>query len=103
MPDWFYAVRLSGSEEIARAFPRYVAEFLVQLVCEEHLRPNFHEGNREASACEVAMKACKSQYGSDWAQGIRYTKASRGDLPVNLGDADFSAPCGCRVWVRIGF
>jgi len=98
MPDWFYAIRLAGTEELARLSPTNVDKWLVQLICENHAC--FHEFGREASARAVAMSAAKHSYGSEATADIGHAEANRytGDIPTNLGEATFPAPCGCRAW-----
>ena len=42
MADWFYIVGLSQNEEIARRDPGRIHRFLIELICKEHLNPNFY-------------------------------------------------------------
>jgi hypothetical protein len=50
MADWFYVVGLSQNEEIARRDPGHVHRFLIELICKEHLNPNFNESRRRRNS-----------------------------------------------------
>src|SRR5258707_14228019 len=54
MADYLYMVDLSANEETA-SNPKYVDRLLVQLMCDEHKRISLPGGDREASACELAV------------------------------------------------
>ena len=93
MADWFYTVQLARTKDLARLAAEHL---LVQLVCENHLNARFQESDRETSACEIAGDYTRRHYGADIAAIIGYRKASRygGDIPMNLGEASFTSPCG---------
>jgi hypothetical protein len=99
MPDLFYTVDVSRNEQLARN-PNYVDKFLVEL-CEEHGGVNTRDSDREGSATAIAIKALEDRYTPETVSEIvGYTFASRytGSIPTNLGQARFTAPCGCRAW-----
>jgi hypothetical protein len=99
MADWFYSVRVARDEDLVQWG---ASNLLVQLVCENHLNANFHETDREASACEIAVKALENRYGSEAISVIGYKEVSRysGNFPMNLStETCFTAPCGCRAWI----
>jgi len=99
MADWFYCVDLSRDEDSARE-RRYVEKFLVELVCEDHSNERHNESYRETSASEIAMNAFENRYGSQAEEDIGYKRANRyrGVVPTNLGEASFTASCGCLAW-----
>jgi hypothetical protein len=57
-------------------------------------------GSRKAAACKIAEDALKSRYGSEGIADVNYKEVSRytGNIPMNLGNANFTASCRCRVW-----
>ncbi len=99
MADWFYCVDLSRDEDSARE-RRYVEKFLVELVCDDHSNDRHNESYRETSASDIAMNAFENRYGSQAAEDIGYKRANRyrGAVPTNLGEASFTASCGCLAW-----
>jgi hypothetical protein len=99
MADWFYCVDLSRDEDSARE-RRYVEKFLIELICEDHSNGRHYESYRETSACDIAMNAFENRYGSQTAEDIGYKRANRyrGIVPTNLGEASFTASCGCLAW-----
>ena len=99
MADWFYCVDLSRDEDSARE-RRYVEKFLVELICEDHSNERHYESYRETSACDIAMEAFENRYGSQAEEDIGYKRANRyrGIVPANLGEASFTASCGCLAW-----
>lgn len=99
MFDYFYTVDLSGDEELART-ANYVDKFLVELVCEDHRNENRDESARGKAAAEIAAGATKNRYGLVGTENVGYNRASRydGKIPSNIGEARFTAPCGCRAW-----
>jgi hypothetical protein len=96
---WFYTVDLSRDEDFAHD-RRHVEKFLVELICKDHSNEHHDESCREASACEIAMNAFENRYGSQAVEDIGYKQANRyhGIIPTNLGEASFTASCGCLVW-----
>ena len=101
MADWFYVVGLSQNDEIARRDPGHVHRFLIELICKEHLNPNFYAYHLKSLACEVAVSAELKRYGNQIsARDIGFQDAetiSRDSLPTNLGDGE-TVSCGCRFW-----
>jgi hypothetical protein len=99
MADWFYCVDLSRDEDSARD-RRNVEKFLVELICADHSNERHHESYRETSACDIAMSAFENRYGSQAEEDIGYKRANRyrGIVPTNLGEASFTASCGCLAW-----
>ena len=101
MADWFYVVGLCENEEFARRDPRLVHRFLIELICKEHLNPNFYAYHLKSLACEVAVSAELKRYGSQIsARDIGFQDAetiSRDRLPTNLGHGE-TVSSGCRFW-----
>jgi hypothetical protein len=98
--DWYYIVRLAQARELAHASRPKVEDLLVELICEKHLNARFREFDCEASACEVAVETINCLYGGQLAAIVGYKKATRyaGGPLTKLGEATFTAPCGCRAW-----
>ena len=84
MSDHVYTVALAPSEAVPKA------QWLVKLVCV------VHQHNAKDSACDIAEAAAMEQFGAQATIGYRHSSQYLDRLPVNLGDAQFTALCG---WV----
>jgi hypothetical protein len=86
MPAFFYTVALG----INKSSPK--KGWLVELLCTQHKQ------SPEMSACDVAESAVKRKFGPQAIIGYRDSTEYSSPLPMNLGGAYFTAPCGCRAW-----
>ena len=86
MPAFFYTVALG----INKSSPK--KGWLVELLCTQHKQ------SPELSACDVAEFAVKRKFGPQAIIGYRDSNEYSCPLPMNLGRAHFTAPCGCRAW-----
>jgi hypothetical protein len=95
MAESIYLVTVGVNEELAQIRSN---RFLVELRCREHAR--LDDGDREATACEIAKEAVKQLY--PIAGPIGYTEANRltESLRADPGKEDYTAQCGaCKVWL----
>jgi hypothetical protein len=93
MPENTYFVRIAKSESLAEVGS---SALLVQLVCADHTKHTF---DREGCARRLAREALVDRYPTKLEDmGYAETERCLCTLPTNLRNADFSVPCGCRVW-----
>ena len=85
VPAFFYTVALG----INKSSPK--KPWLVELLC------THHKQSPEVSACDVAESAVREKF-AETIIGYRDANEYPSTLPINLGNAHFTAPCGCRAW-----
>jgi hypothetical protein len=85
MPAFFYTVAVGINESSAKPW-------LVQLLCTQHKK------FPKESACDVAKSAVRQNFGTEAIIGYRDASEYTEPLPMNLGTAHLTVPCGCRAW-----